>query len=120
MKAIRQRMFGGPDVLGIEEVPDPQPREGDVRIRVESAGVHLLDTVIRRGQGNARVMPALPVTPGREVAGVVDKIGVGVDSGLLGRRVVADLGSASGGYAELALASVGSLHDVPDDVDPDQ
>jgi len=120
MKAIRQHAFGGPAELRPEDVPDPQPGEGQVRIGVEAAGVHLLDTVIRKGEAGPRVMPALPMIPGREVAGVVDKAGPGADGALLGRRVVADLGLASGGYAELALASTGSLHDIPASLDADQ
>ena len=120
MKAIRQHVFGGPGELRLEDVPDPQPGEGQVRIRVEAAGVQLLDTVIRKGEAGPRVMPALPMTPGREVAGVVDMAGPGVVGALAGRRVVADLGLASGGYAELALADAGSLHDIPASLDADQ
>jgi NADPH2:quinone reductase len=120
MKAIRQQAFGGPGELRLEDVPDPQPGEGQVRIRVAAAGVQLLDTVIRRGEAGQRVMPFLPMIPGREVAGVVDQAGPGTDNALPGRRVVADLGLASGGYAELVLASVGSLHDIPGSLDTDQ
>jgi NADPH:quinone reductase len=119
MKAIRQHVFGGPGELRLEDVPDPQPGEGQVRIRVEAAGVQLLDTVIRKGKAGPRVMPALPMTPGREVAGVVDMAGPGMVGALAGRRVVADLGPASGGYAELALADAGSLHDIPAGLDAD-
>jgi NADPH:quinone reductase len=50
MQAIRQHAFGGPQQLRLETVPDPHPADGQVRIRVESAGVHLLDTVIRQGK----------------------------------------------------------------------
>lgn len=120
MKAIRQHAFGEPGELRLEDVPDPRPGDGQVRIRVQAAGVHLLDTVIRNGQAGPRAMPALPMTPGREVAGVVDQAGPGTDSALVGRRVVADLGLASGGYAELALADAGALHDIPDSLDADQ
>ncbi len=120
MKAIRQHAFGGPGELRLEDVPDPQPGQGEVRIRVEAAGVHLLDTVIRKGEAGPRIMPSLPMTPGREVAGAVDAVGPGADSALLGRRVVADLGLASGGYAELALASTGSLHNIPASLGADQ
>jgi NADPH:quinone reductase len=119
MRAIRQYAFGGPEELRLEEVPDPSPAGGEVRIRVESAGVHVLDTMIRLGTGGPRVAPRLPMTPGREVAGVVDEVGADVDPGLAGRRVVADLGLAGGGYAELALARSTDLHLVPDGIDAD-
>jgi NADPH2:quinone reductase len=59
------------------------------------------------------------MTPGREVAGVIDEVGAGVDAVLVGRRVVADLGLASGGYAEFALARSASLHVIPDSVEAD-
>jgi NADPH2:quinone reductase len=119
MRAIRQHAFGGPDQLLLQQVPDPHPRGGQVRIRVESAGVHLLDTLIRQGGGGPRVAPRLPMTPGREVAGTVDEIGADADADLLGRRVVADLGLASGGYAELALAPAAAVHVLPDEVGTD-
>jgi NADPH2:quinone reductase len=119
MRAIRQHEFGGPEQLRLEKVPDPHPAGDQVRIRVESAGVHLLDTIIRQGGGGPRVAPRLPMTPGREVAGVVDEVGAGADTDLAGRRVVADLGPAGGGYAELALASAAAVHVLPDDADAD-
>jgi NADPH2:quinone reductase len=59
-------------------------------------------------------LPALPTIPGREVAGVVDALGPQVDERWLGRRVVAHLGPASGGYAELAVRETDALHAVPD------
>jgi NADPH2:quinone reductase len=115
MLAIRQHTFGGPEELRFEELPDPQPSAGEVRIRVDSAGVHLLDTLVRRGvSGGPAPLPELPMTPGREVAGVVDEVGDGVDTAIVGQRVVADLGLASGGYAELALAPAGALHALGD------
>jgi NADPH2:quinone reductase len=120
MRAIRQHAFGGPEELGLEEVPDLHPGEGQVRIRVESAGVHLIDTVIRRGQpGGPYSLPSLPMTPGREVAGRVDETGPGVDPRMAGRLAVADLGPASGGYAEQAVASATSIHLLPDGLSAD-
>ena len=119
MRAIRQHTFGEPTQLKLEEVPDPDPSTGQVRIRVESSGVHLLDTVIRRGGGGPRVSVTLPMTPGREVAGVVDRIGAGADLDLLGRRVVVDLGLAHGGYAELAVARGEAVHLIPEHVSAD-
>ncbi|MPZ89778.1 MAG: zinc-binding dehydrogenase, partial [Nitriliruptorales bacterium] len=118
MRAIRQHAFGGPDELRLEDVPDPRPGSGQVRIRVESAGVHVIDTAIRRGQQTGVfALPELPMTPGREVAGMIDELGDGVDPGWLGRRVVAHLGMASGGYAELAVAAVDALHEIPGSLD---
>lgn len=117
MHAIRQYEFGPAENLRYEEVPDPEPGAGQVRIRVRAAGVHLVDTFIRAGMtGGPFPQPALPMTPGREVAGVVDALGAGVDETLRGRRVVAHLGMASGGYAELAVVAATSVQFVPDAV----
>jgi NADPH:quinone reductase len=77
--------------------------------------VHLLDTAIRSGEtGGPFPLPQLPMTPGREVAGTVAAVGPGVDPSTVGRRVVAHLGMASGGYASLAVAAETSLHEIPD------
>lgn len=119
--AIRQYEFGPAETLLFEEVPAPVPGRGQVRIAVAAAGVHLLDTFIREGKsGGPLPLPQLPMTPGREVAGVVDVLGEGVDAGWLGKRVVAHLGQASGGYAELVVANVESLHEVAAGVELDK
>ncbi|HEY3504311.1 MAG TPA: zinc-binding dehydrogenase [Actinocatenispora sp.] len=118
MHAIRQYEFGPATTLRHEEVPDPVPGTGQVRIAVAAAGVHLIDTTIRAGAaGLPFPLPELPMTPGREVAGTVDALGDGVEESWLGRHVVVHLGMASGGYAELAVADVTALHDVPDGLD---
>ncbi|WP_332663764.1 zinc-binding dehydrogenase [Aeromicrobium sp.] len=115
MHAIRQYELGGPEVLRYEVVPDLEPGEGQVRIAVRASGVHYLDTSLRSGFTSAVHQPLqLPMTPGREVAGRIDAIDPGVDPSWSGKRVVAHLGMASGGYAEQALAAVASLHEVPD------
>lgn len=116
MRAIRQHEFGGPEVLRLEEVPDPTPGPGQVRIRVEAAGIHRLDTSIRAADLPPTMpRPELPMTPGREVAGVVDELGEGVDDAWRGAKVVAHLGpGSSGGYAELAVADEKQLYLRPD------
>ena len=115
MHAIRQHEFGSAETLRYEQVDDPTPGRGQVRIAVAAAGVHLIDTRIRTGaQAGPFPVPTLPMTPGREVSGVVDALGDDVAESWLGRRVVAHLGMASGGYAELAVANVEALHALPD------
>lgn len=118
MRAIRQHRYGGPEVLVLEHLPDPHPSPGQVRIRVTAAGVHLLDVQIRKGLGPPRTRMPLPMTPGREVAGIVDGVGSEQNASWLGKFVVADLGVGSGGYAELAVAEVDRLHELPEDLDP--
>lgn len=119
MHAIRHYEFGPAEVMRYEEVDDPVPGPGQVVIAVEAAGVHLLDTVIRAGKAfGAAPPPALPMIPGREVAGRVSALGEGVDGSLLGKRVVVHLGpNGSGGYAERVVANVASLHELPPQVD---
>jgi NADPH:quinone reductase len=113
MRAIRQYEFGPAENLRYEQVADPVPAQGQVRIAVEAAGVHFIDTVIRRGVRLGPIpLPGLPMTPGREVAGTVDAVGPDA-RWWAGRRVVAHLGQASGGYAERALAPVTALHETP-------
>ena len=120
MRAIRLHAFGPPGNLVWEEVPDPEPGPGQVRIAVAAAGVHFIDTAIRAGRRMGPMPPPdLPQIPGREVAGTVDALGPGVDAAWLGRRVVAHLGPASGGYAELAVRDVEAVHrldGIPDAV----
>ena len=117
MRAIRQHEFGPPEVLRLEEVPDPEPGPGEIRIAVEAAGVHRVDTMIRAGAAPGGPPPTLPMTPGREVAGVVDRVGPGVGAEWLTRRVVAHLGPANGGYAELAVVGAARAYPVPDALD---
>jgi NADPH2:quinone reductase len=120
MHAIRLHAFGPPENLRYEEVEDPEPGPGQVRVAVAAAGVHLIDTAIRAGRRMGPMpLPELPTIPGREVAGTVDALGAGVDEAWLGRRVVAHLGPASGGYAELAVCDASSPHPIPEGVADD-
>jgi len=125
MRAIRLHEFGPADNLVLEVLPDLDPGPGQVRIAVEAAGVHLVDTTLRRGEPGPFPPPALPTVPGREVAGVVDLVGAGVHDAWLGRRVVAHLAATvqsssmnpvSGGYAEQAVCDVDLVYEVPDQV----
>ncbi|MBD5785812.1 zinc-binding dehydrogenase [Cellulosimicrobium terreum] len=120
MDAIRLHTFGPPENLVLDQVPDPVAGPGQVRVAVRAHGVHLLDTTLRRGEvtGGPLPLPALPTIPGREVAGVVDSVGPGVDAAWRGRRVAAHLGATpdGGGYARLAVVPTAALHRIPDHV----
>jgi NADPH:quinone reductase len=118
--AIRQYEFGPVENLRYEELPDPEPGDGQVRIAVEASGVHLIDTAIRRGERMGYFpLPELPMIPGREVAGVIEAVGRGVDEELVGRRIVAHLGSANGGYADRAVVAAQAVHEIPEDLAAD-
>jgi NADPH2:quinone reductase len=122
VKTIRLHEFGPAENLRYEEAPDPEPGEEQVLIRVEAAGVHLIDTMLRSGaaSGGPIPVPELPTIPGREVAGRVEAVGPQVDEAWIGKRVVVHLGMVPGGYAELAVAKVESLYELPDHVDAAQ
>ncbi|MEL7977829.1 NADP-dependent oxidoreductase [Isoptericola sp. F-RaC21] len=107
MRAIVFESHGGPEVLHLADVPDPQAGPGQVRVRVEAAAVNGWDVKSRAGATGAPA-PARPVVPGLEVAGVVDQVGLPVEGGTTdvspGDRVVGF--AVGGGYAELALTKV--------------
>src|SRR5436190_448616 len=89
MKAIVIHQFGPPDVLSYEDVPAPQPRPGEIRIRIHAATVNrVLDVSLRAGKEMARA-PVLPLIPGVDCAGEVDAVGPGVSSWRRGMRVAA-------------------------------
>lgn len=118
MRAIRLHAFGPAENLRHERTDDPVPAPGQVRISVAAAGVHLIDTALREGMTGPYPAPAeLPTIPGREVAGTVESLGEGTDPGWLGRHVVAHIGTAPGGYAELAVVDADKLHPIPGGLD---
>ena len=89
MKAIVIRQFGPPDVMGYEDLPDPAPRRGEIRIVVHAATVNrVLDVAVRRGEQAQRGVE-LPLIPGVDCAGVIDAIGPGVTKWKVGDRVCA-------------------------------
>ncbi|NEB81833.1 zinc-binding dehydrogenase [Streptomyces sp. SID14478] len=119
MHAVRLHAFGPAENLVHERTEDPEPGPGQVRIAVEAAGVHLIDAAIRSGvRGPLPALPDLPTIPGREVAGTVESLGAGTDPSWRGKRVVAHLGLAPGGYAELAVVDAARLHEIPPNLDP--
>ncbi|MEV0891032.1 zinc-binding dehydrogenase [Promicromonospora sp. NPDC050262] len=120
MDAIRHHSFGPPEVLVLEQVPDPVPGPGDVLVDAVAHGVHLLDTSLRRGEaGPPLPLPSLPTVPGREIAGTVAAVGPGVDPSWIGRPVAAHLGPVpdGGGYARRVVVGAEKLHAVPDGAD---
>lgn len=119
MKAIRIHAFGPEEKLHYDDVPLPEPGPGQVRIAVRAAGVHVLDAFMHEGDPGKIPFPVpdLPVIPGREVAGVVDALGDGVEDSWLGRRVVTHLGLVNAGYAEFAVREADAVFPVPDVLD---
>lgn len=115
MKAVQLSRFGGPDVLEIVEVPTPNPKPGQVLVRVRAAGVNFFDTLIRRNRFAAP--PKLPMILGVEAAGLIEVLGEGADPSLLGARVAVPLfavGRGSGGYAEYVAINASDVVSLPD------
>lgn len=107
MKAIRVHQFAGPEVMRLEDVPDPKPGPGQVVVRIHAAGVNPADTYIRAGTYARK--PTLPYTPGMDGAGVVEAVGAGVSRVKVGDRVYT-AGTLSGTYAERALCTESQVH----------
>lgn len=113
MKAIRVHEFGEPEVMQLEEVPDPWCGPGQVLVRVHAAGVNPVDTYIRAGL--YAIKPTLPYTPGSDAAGTVEAVGEGVERFKVGDRIYT-AGTISGAYAEKALCLESQVHSLPPEV----
>jgi synaptic vesicle membrane protein VAT-1 len=96
MRQIWITRTGPPEVLEVKEAPDPQPKAGEVRVRVEASGINFADILGRMGLYPD--LPPIPIVPGYEVSGRVDAIGSGVDETWVGRDVFAL--TRFGGYAD--------------------
>jgi NADPH2:quinone reductase len=108
VQAVVVAEYGGPEVLGLREVPEPEPGPGEVTIKVSFAAVNFTDVRNRVGDGLGRV----PFTPGVEAAGTVRKVGPGVTGLRPGQPVAAfTRGSA---YAEVARAPALLTVPLPD------
>ena len=97
MRQIWITKAGAPDVLVVKEAPDPQPRPGEMRIRVAASGVNFADILGRMGLYPD--LPPIPVVPGYEVGGRVDAVGEGVDASWIDREVMAM--TRFGGYSDV-------------------
>jgi len=113
MKAIRVQDFGEPEVMRLDEVPDPKPGAGEALVRIEAAGVNPVESYLR--SGTYAIKPSLPFTPGSDGAGVVESVGPGVTEFKPGDRVYV-AGSITGTYAEKALCRVEQVHPLPKNV----
>ncbi len=110
MKAIRVHEFGPPEVMKLEEVPDPVPGPGQALVKIVAIGVNPVDAYIRSGTYARK--PALSYTPGSDAAGVIESVGGGMDRFRVGDRVFLT-GSLSGTYAEKALCAGNQIHLLP-------
>ncbi len=100
MKSISADRFGGPELLTLSEAPIPEPKAGEVRVKVKAAGVNPLDVQTRRGDYSDYV--SIPLKLGVELSGVIDALGEGVTNFAIGDEVFYSVRvlENEGGYAE--------------------
>jgi NADPH2:quinone reductase len=111
MHAIQIAEYGGPEVLSYKEVPTPEPKAGQVLLKIEAIGVNFIDVYHRTGQ----YAGALPFIPGQEAAGVVAALGPDVTGFKVGDRVA--YASIMGSYAEYNAVPADRLVPLPEGVD---
>lgn len=114
MHAIRISEHGDAKVLHYEEVPVPEPKEGEARVKIQAIGVNFTDIYHRKGLYKL----TLPATIGVEAAGVVDKLGPGVTDLRPGQRVACS--ALTGAYAEYAVGPAWKLVPVPEGITSEQ
>ncbi|MER6376997.1 NADP-dependent oxidoreductase [Streptomyces mirabilis] len=117
MKAVRFHQYGDPDVLRYEDVEQPVPGAGQVRVRVAATSFNPVDANIRAGFMQGPIPVTLPHSPGIDVAGTVDALGEGVTGIQVGDQVIGFLPMAGpGAAAEYVLAPVEALTPAPKNV----
>jgi NADPH2:quinone reductase len=116
MKAIVARQWCEPRELMMEDVDRPKPAHDQVLVKIRSAALNFPDILLIAGK--YQVKPALPFTPGLEVAGTIESVGPGVTEFAPGQRVLAQL--SMGGFAEFAVAPVPAIQRVPNTMSDDE
>ncbi len=111
MKAIRIKTVGGPEVLTLEDVPEPKPGPGEALVKIEAAGLNYIDVYYRTGLYKAQ----LPLTLGLEGGGVVTEVGPNVTEVKVGDRVAYT--GVPGAYAQFAAVPGARLVKLPDGLD---
>jgi len=101
--AIQVHSYGNSDQLTFEQLPQPEPKEGEVLVRVHAAGVNPMDWKIRSGVSQNVRPPSFPYVPGVDFAGVIESVGTDVTAFHVGQEV---FGCAWGTYTQYALAPV--------------
>ena len=106
MKAVVIHEYGGPEVLKYEDVPQPEPKQDQLRIHVIAAGVNPVDGMIRSGMFDKEGRRAFPVILGGDISGVVEKVGSNITKFKSGDPVFAYVSlDNSGGYAQYAVVT---------------
>ncbi|HAE84477.1 MAG TPA: NADPH:quinone reductase [Ktedonobacter sp.] len=117
MKAIRFHDYGGPEVLKYEDMPRPEPQQGEVLIQVRAASVNPLDLAVREGWMASMIPLQLPAIAGVDVAGTGKATGKGVTDFSIGQDVYGFLSMGSGAYAEYATVAIETIASQPQTLD---
>ena len=107
IKAIQVHDYGHADQLKLEQIPQPEPQEGEVLVRVYAAGVNPVDWKLRSGLMKNFWLSTFPYVPGADLAGVVEKVGTGVTAFQPGQAVFGR--SSNGSYTEYSIAPANAL-----------
>lgn len=113
IRKVRIHRFGGPDVLQVDEVEPSQPDAAQVLVSVKAASINPVDYKIRNGQYPAVKEDRLPYALGRDVSGVIEKLGAQATQFKIGDEVMGMVGIAGGGYAEQAVLDQQALSRKP-------
>jgi NADPH2:quinone reductase len=116
MKALLSRQAGGPETLVLEEIPEPVPGRGEVRIKVRAVGVNFPDLLII--QDLYQIKPPRPFAPGGELSGVVEALGEGVTNLKVGDRVL--VSPVRNAMAEKAIGNANNCWKIPDSMPFDE
>jgi NADPH2:quinone reductase len=111
MKAVRVHQYGDPEVLTYEDIPVPEPKAGEARVKIEATGVNYIDIYQRTGLYPLKT----PFVLGTEGAGIVDALGADVSEVKKGDRVAYAM--IPGSYAEYAVVPAARLVPVPSNID---
>jgi NADPH:quinone reductase len=112
MRAMVVKQFGSPEQMSLEELPIPEPGQGEVLIEAHAIGVNFPDLLVI--EGKYQILPELPFSPGKEVAGIVTAVGSGVENPKVGERVMAQL--EHGAYREQVLAEANNVAVLPEGI----
>jgi len=112
MRAVVIHQFAEPEVLGVEQIPEPVPAEGQVLVAVDCAGVNYPDTLVITGK--YQNLPERPFVPGKDAAGTVVALGPKVDGLRIGDRVMTQV--EFGAFAERVVTSADNCYKLPDSI----
>lgn len=114
MKAVRIKKFGGPETIAVEDVPRPQPKPGEVLVRVHASSINPMDWKLREGM--MKDLP-LPFTPGGDFSGVIEELGSGVSDFTRGQEVFGCTPGSIGADAEFLVAPADTIAAKPKSLD---